>query len=569
MIIKQLSKRSPLFKLFGAGLFLSTFIFSCSFPKEQANKSKHAMVVSAHPLASEIGLQIIKNGGNAVDAAVAVQFALAVVYPSAGNIGGGGFFVYRSNGGECSTLDFREKAPLNAQRDMYLDTLGNVVDNLSLIGHLAVGVPGTVDGMVTIHEKYGRLSWEKVIQPSIDLANNGFVLTEKQARNLNYFNKSKLNFNDYNPYFKDTYNKGDTLLLRDLGNTLIQIREHKREGFYKGVVADQIVEEMQKNNGLIDHDDLESYRSVWREPIVFPYKKYNIITMGPPSSGGIVLAQLMKMTSIFDVAQMGFHSHSSVHLMSEIERRAFADRSKYLGDPDFYDIPQDQLLDSIYLIKRLNNINLSHATPSDSVHPGEILFEESDETTHFSIVDEDGNAVSITTTLNGSYGSGVIVDGAGFLLNNEMDDFSIKPGYPNLYGLIGGEANAIAPEKRMLSSMTPSIVEKNDSLYLVVGSPGGSAIITAVYQTLLNVIEFEMSIDSAVNSPRFHHQWKPDQIKMEQSLSKNQMLIDALKNYGHHIKYVSSMNRVDAILVKNDSLFGGADRRGDDFAAGY
>ena len=569
MIIKQLSKRSPLFKLFGAGLFLSTFIFSCSFPKEQANKSKHAMVVSAHPLASEIGLQIIKNGGNAVDAAVAVQFALAVVYPSAGNIGGGGFFVYRSNGGECSTLDFREKAPLNAQRDMYLDTLGNVVDNLSLIGHLAVGVPGTVDGMVTIHEKYGRLSWEKVIQPSIDLANNGFVLTEKQAHNLNYFNKSKLNFNDYNPYFKDTYNKGDTLLLRDLGNTLIQIREHKREGFYKGVVADQIVEEMQKNNGLIDHDDLESYRSVWREPIVFPYKKYNVITMGPPSSGGIVLAQLMKMTSIFDVAEMGFHSHSSVHLMSEIERRAFADRSKYLGDPDFYDIPQDQLLDSIYLIKRLNNINLSHATPSDSVHPGEILFEESDETTHFSIVDEDGNAVSITTTLNGSYGSGVIVDGAGFLLNNEMDDFSIKPGYPNLYGLIGGEANAIAPEKRMLSSMTPSIVEKNDSLYLVVGSPGGSAIITAVYQTLLNVIEFEMSIDSAVNSPRFHHQWKPDQIKMEQSLSKNQILIDALKNYGHHIKYVSSMNRVDAILVKNDSLFGGADRRGDDFAAGY
>ena len=569
MIIKQLSKRSPLFKLFGAGLFLSTFIFSCSFPKEQANKSKHAMVVSAHPLASEIGLQIIKNGGNAVDAAVAVQFALAVVYPSAGNIGGGGFFVYRSNEGECSTLDFREKAPLNAQRDMYLDTLGNVVDNLSLIGHLAVGVPGTVDGMVTIHEKYGRLSWEKVIQPSIDLANNGFVLTEKQAYNLNYFNKSKLNFNDYNPYFKDTYLKGDTLLLRDLGNTLIQIREHKREGFYKGLVADQIVEEMQKNNGLIDHDDLESYRSVWREPIVFPYKKYNIITMGPPSSGGIVLAQLMKMTSIFDVAEMGFHSHSSVHLMSEIERRAFADRSKYLGDPDFYDIPQDQLLDSIYLIKRLNNINLSHATPSDSVHPGELLFEESDETTHFSIVDEDGNAVSITTTLNGSYGSGVIVDGAGFLLNNEMDDFSIKPGYPNLYGLIGGEANAIAPEKRMLSSMTPSIVEKNDSLYLVVGSPGGSAIITAVYQTLLNVIEFEMSIDSAVNSPRFHHQWKPDQIKMEQSLSKNQILIDALKNYGHHIKYVSSMNRVDAILVKNDSLFGGADRRGDDFAAGY
>ena len=569
MIIKQLSKRSPLFKLFGAGLFLSIFVFSCSFPKEQANKSKHAMVVSAHPLASEIGLQIIKNGGNAVDAAVAVQFALAVVYPSAGNIGGGGFFVYRSNGGECSTLDFREKAPLNAQRDMYLDTLGNVVDNLSLIGHLAVGVPGTVDGMVTIHEKYGRLSWEKVIQPSIDLANNGFVLTEKQARNLNYFNKSKLNFNDYNPYFKDTYHKGDTLLLRDLGNTLIQIREHKREGFYKGLVADQIVEEMQKNNGLIDHDDLESYRSVWREPIVFPYKNYNIITMGPPSSGGIVLAQLMKMTSIFDVAKMGFHSHYSVHLMSEIERRAFADRSKYLGDPDFYDIPQDQLLDSIYLIKRLNNINLSHATPSDSVHPGELLFEESDETTHFSIVDEDGNAVSITTTLNGSYGSGVIVDGAGFLLNNEMDDFSIKPGYPNLYGLIGGEANAIAPEKRMLSSMTPSIVEKNDSLYLVVGSPGGSAIITAVYQTLLNVIEFEMSIDSAVNSPRFHHQWKPDQIKMEQSLSKNQILIDALKNYGHHIKYVSSMNRVDAILVKNDSLFGGADRRGDDFAAGY
>ena len=569
MIIKLLSKRSPLFKLFGACFFLSIFIFSCSYPKDQDNKSKHAMVVSAHPLASEIGLQIIKNGGNAVDAAVAVQFALAVVYPNAGNIGGGGFFVYRSNEGECSSLDFREKAPLNAHRDMYLDSLGNVVDNLSLIGHLAVGVPGTVDGMVAIHEKYGRLLWKEVIQPSIDLAINGFVLTEKQAYNLNYFNKSKLNLNDYNPYFKDAFRKGDTLILRDLGNTLIQIREHKRDGFYKGVVADQIVEEMQKNNGLISYDDLESYKSVWREPIVFPYKSYNIITMGPPSSGGIVLAQLMKMTSFFDVAEMGFHSHSSVHLMSEIERRAFADRSKYLGDPDFYNIPQDQLLDSIYLFERLNDINLLHATPSDSIHPGELLIEESDETTHFSIVDEDGNAVSITTTLNGSYGSGVIVDGAGFLLNNEMDDFSIKPGYPNLYGLIGGEANAIAPEKRMLSSMTPSIVEKNDNLFLVVGSPGGSAIITAVYQTLLNVIEFEMSIDSAVNTPRFHHQWKPDQIKMEQLLSKNQMLIDSLKSYGHHIKYVSSMNRVDAVLVKNDSLFGGADRRGDDFAAGY
>ena len=547
--------------------FFCAFIFQfCSSPTKP---NKHAMVVSAHPLASKVGLEILKQGGNAVDAAVAVQFALAVVYPSAGNIGGGGFFVYRSKQGQNSSLDFREKAPLRSYRDMYLDSAGDVIDNLSLKGHLASGVPGTVDGMVVIHDSLGKLNWEKLIQPAIDLANNGFSLTLKEAEKIAYFTKYKIIDSTYNPYYKLNYVEGDTLILSDLAKTLEAIRDYKRDGFYSGEVADKLVKEMKNNHGLISYGDLSNYESVWRDPIVFPYKNYNIISMGPPSSGGIALAQMMKMTSNFDMKDFEFHSQNAVHLMCEIEKRAFADRSAYLGDPDFYNIPVESLMDTSYLNSRLDDFEINMATSADLLHPGDFDVLESDETTHFSIVDEEGNAVSITTTLNGSFGSGVVVKNAGFLLNNEMDDFSVKPGHPNLYGLIGGEANAIYPNKRMLSSMTPTIIEKNDSLYLVVGSPGGSSIITAVFQTILNVIEYNMDIQSAVNAPRFHHQWKPDYIKMENDFKDNDSLISSLKKKGHSIRFVSSMNRVDAILVKLDSLMGGADRRGDDYAAGY
>lgn len=528
------------------------------------------MVVSAHPIASEVGLEIIANGGNAADAAIAVQMALAVVYPSAGNIGGGGFFVYRKSDGETNSLDFREKAPKAAHENMYIDSSGKVIDDLSLVGHLAVGVPGTVDGMVEIHEKYGSLSWEELIQPAINLAENGFILTKKEARNLNYFNKNKVvTHNNENPYYSDSFEEGDSLILNDLSKTLNAIKNNRKQGFYSGWVANKMIDEISNNGGIINSDDLANYQSIWRKPIESNYKNYKVISMGPPSSGGILLAQMLEMISHYPIKKWGFHSKKSIHLMAEIERRAFADRSEHLADPDFYEIQYLSLLDSLYLSKRIEDINFNKVTLSSTVLPGEFISYESDETTHFSIIDSQGNAASVTTTLNASYGSGVIVKGAGFLLNNEMDDFSIQPGYPNLYGLIGGQANSIQPEKRMLSSMTPTILEKNGELFMVLGSPGGSTIITAVFQTILNVIEFGMSMDSAVNVTRFHHQWLPDQIKLENDMSKDSILINELKVLGHDIKLTSSMNRVDAILVDNGILYGGADKRGDDCAKGF
>ena len=521
------------------------------------------MVVSAHPLASEVGLGILKKGGNAADASVAVQFALAVVYPSAGNIGGGGFLVYRKNNGFSSSLDFREKAPSKAYRNMFLDSNNKVIENSSLYSPLAVGVPGTVDGMVQIHAKYGKLPWKELIQPSIDLAENGFPLTLKEANKLNWFNKIK-HKNSYNPYFGNKYKKGDSIFLYDLANTLKSIRDNKRDGFYKGKVAESFIKEMNRQNGLIYQNDLDNYKSVWREPITGKYKDYNIISMGPPSSGGVLLLQMMKMAEYSSLGNLKFHSKEYVHLMVEIEKRSFADRAKHLGDPDFYTVPVDYLLDTNYLKNRAKKINLNLAVPSLEIHAGKWSLNESEETTHFSIVDQYGNASSVTTTLNGSFGSGIIVEKCGFLLNNEMDDFSIQPGYPNLYGLIGGEANAIQPGKRMLSSMTPTILEKNGQLFMVVGTPGGSTIITAVFQTILNVIEFEMSIEESVNASRFHHQWYPDEIKLEKVISKDSSLIRDLKFLNHRLNFVSSMNRVDAILIKNNQLFGGADNRGDD-----
>lgn len=538
-------------------------LFSCNHEPNHHSDPK-AMVVSAHPLASDIGIEILKKGGNASDATVAVQFALAVVYPSAGNIGGGGFFVYRSNDGSFSTLDFREKAPISAYRDMYLDSNDKVIKNLSLYSHKAVGVPGTVDGMFEIHQKYGKLKWEDLIQPSINLAENGFVLTLRESKNLNRFNASHNAADSYNPYFKDQFKKGDTIKLPDLAKTLKLIRDHKRDGFYSGEVAENLLAEMKKNNGLITKSDLESYKSIWREPIIGNYKNYKVISMGPPSSGGVLLMQMLKMAEQFPLKKYKFHTKESIHIMTEIEKRSFADRAEYLGDPDFFEVPTLDLLDSNYLQTRINNIDLKIATPSKDIYAGIWNTKESDETTHFSIVDQFGNASSVTTTLNGSFGSGIIVKNSGFLLNNEMDDFSIQPGYPNMYGLIGGEANAIMPEKRMLSSMTPTILEKNGKLFMVVGTPGGSTIISAVFQTIINVIEYGMSIEESVNASRFHHQWYPDEIKLEKVISKDSSLIKELKSLNHHLNFVSSMNRVDAILIENNQLFGGADNRGDD-----
>tara|TARA_B110000858_G_scaffold23020_1_gene23245 strand:+ start:545 stop:2227 length:1683 start_codon:yes stop_codon:yes gene_type:complete len=551
-------------------LFLILTSFSCSPTSNSINEvDSKAMVVSAHPLASEIGVNILKKGGNAADATIAVQFALAVVYPSAGNIGGGGFFVYRDKDGHCSTLDFREKAPLLSKRDMYLDSTNNVIKDLSLYSYLAVGVPGTVDGMVNIHEKHGQLPWEELVQPAIDLATNGFELTRLEANKLNRFNKTKGTINKNSDYFKENYSEGDSISLPHLSKTLVLIRDYKRAGFYNGKTAQMLVEEMSLNDGRITQQDLDSYQSIWRDPIIGFYKGYKIISMSPPSSGGILLTQMLKMAEHFPLRDFGFHSLKSIHVMTEIEKLAFADRAKHLGDPDFYNVPERSLIDSSYLLKRSNKINIDSALLSSDVYAGKLNLNESEETTHFSIVDEYGNASSLTTTLNGSFGSGIIVEGAGFLLNNEMDDFSIQPGYPNMYGLIGGEANAVEPSKRMLSSMTPTILEKDGNLFMVLGTPGGSTIITAVFQTIINVIDYNMNIEQAVNSPRFHHQWYPDEIKMEKDIAKDSNLIFQLKTMNHQLDFVSSMNRVDAIIIKENKLFGGADKRGDDVVSSY
>ena len=530
-----------------------------------------AMVVSAHPIASKVGVDVMKNGGNAIDAAIAVQFALAVVYPSAGNIGGGGFMVVRLAEGETNTLDFREKSPSKSSRDMYLDENGDVIPDLSLLGHLAVGVPGTVDGMVNAHEKYGSISWDDLVQPSIDLAKNGFVLTNNEAANLNYYLETKSSLNTIDSsFYKTKWFPGDTIVLNDLAETLKRIRDHKRAGFYEGKTADLIIEEINRGEGIVSYEDLKSYESIWRDPIVFTYKDYKMISMDLPSSGGVVLNQMFKMIESFPLSSLKFHSADYIHLLAEAERRSFADRSKFLGDPDFVSVPKSALLDSNYILSRMNSYDPHRSSKSSDIFPGNNLINESEETTHYSIVDQYGNAVSVTTTLNGSFGSGVVVGGGGFLLNNEMDDFSSKPGTPNLYGLVGGEANSIQPNKRMLSSMTPTVVEKNGKLFMVLGTPGGSTIITGVFQTILNVIEFNMTMDEAVEAPRFHHQWLPDQIKIEKSLYIDSSLCNQLMNLGHKLKTVGSMNRVDAILIDDAGvLHGGADSRGDDSDIGF
>jgi gamma-glutamyltranspeptidase/glutathione hydrolase len=532
---------------------------------------QNGLVVSAHPIASEIGVQILKKGGNAIDATVAVQFALAVVYPGAGNIGGGGFMVYRSAGGEINTLDFREVAPFAATTDMYLDMHGQPIDDLSLQGQLASGVPGSVDGMAKAHEKYGNLDWKELLQPAINLANDGFPITSSQASELNSKASSFLEYNPEGVSFinKSSWKAGDVLIQHDLAKTLELIRDNGRAGFYEGEVAAKIVAEMKRGNGIISLEDLKSYEAKWRAPVIGSYRGYRVISMPPPSSGGIALMQLLQSVEEFPLRDWGFQRDSTVQVMIEAERRVYADRSTHLGDPDFYQVPQNELINPKYNAIRMSDMNFVRATPSTSIKAGAAGNKESEETTHFSIVDKEGNAVSLTTTLNGSYGSMVVVKGAGFLLNNEMDDFSVKAGAPNMYGLIGGIANRIEPGKRMLSSMTPTILEKEGNLFMVLGSPGGSTIITSVFQTILNVIDWDMNMQEAVNSPRFHHQWLPDEVAAEKG-SFTPELRRELKDKGYFIIDRNSIGRVDAILVSPDGeLTAGADPRGDDSASGY
>jgi gamma-glutamyltranspeptidase/glutathione hydrolase len=563
----KISLRDIVSVVFVASLFLET-----GYAQQNENNIPYhnGMVVCATPYAAQVGLDILKKGGNAVDAAVAVQFALEVTHPEAGNIGGGGFMVYRAASGESNTLDFREKAPAAASANMYLDSTGNVIPDMSLATHQASGVPGSVDGMVEAHKKYGKLKWAELVQPAIDLAHNGFKISKRFASDLNHIHDQFVKANEGKNYLikEDGWKEGDLLVQEDLAKTLELIRDKGREGFYAGTVADELVAEMKSANGLISKTDLQNYHSVWRKAIKGNYKGYKIITMPPPSSGGIALLQLLQSVEKYPLHRWGYNQDSTVQLMVEAERRVYADRSKYLGDPDFYKVPVDSLLKPAYTQARMQSFNWNAATPSASIQPGTFVGYESDQTTHYSIVDKNGNAVSITTTLNGTFGSKIFVKGAGFLLNNEMDDFSSKPGVPNMFGLIGGKANSIQPGKRMLSSMTPTIMEKDGKLFMVVGTPGGSTIITSVFQTILNVIEFDQDMQQAVDSKRFHHQWLPDEVDIEKdALSPETRSI--LEQKGYKIIDHGPSGRVDAILKTKDGYQGGADPRGDDTKLGW
>jgi gamma-glutamyltranspeptidase/glutathione hydrolase len=539
--------------------------------KYETNKNvvcKNGAVVSAHALASTVGVNILKQGGNAVDAAIATQLALAVVYPGAGNIGGGGFMVIHLNSSNNISIDYREVAPAASSRDMYLDAKGDPQMHLSQDGHLAAGVPGTIAGLFSAM-KYAKLPFKKLIQPAIDLAEDGFVITERQAQSFNETTDQFIKLNTTVPIFvKNTsWKRGDTLVQKDLANTLKRIRDNGAKGFYEGETARLIVQEMKKGHGIITEEDLKNYRAKTREPLIFNYKGSTVVTMPLPGSGGIIIEQLLKMSSYRNLSDMKFETVESVQLMTEAERRSFADRAKFLGDPDFVKVPVKTLVSDEYLKKRMSDYQPGIAGNSMDTKGG-MINTESEETTHLNVLDKEGNAVSATTTLNGNYGSKTVVSGAGFLLNNEMDDFSVKPGVANMYGAVGAEANAIAPGKRMLSSMTPTIVLKNKKPWIIVGTPGGTTIPTSVYQTLVDIIDFKMTPQDAVNKPKFHHQWLPDEIFVEKGFDKTVIL--QLREMGYKVTVRDAIGRTELIMMIPDKTIQAiGDHRGDDAAVGY
>ena len=561
-------------KLFFILCFLLT---TCS--KRSPVHGQNGMVVSTSRQASQVGIDILDKGGNAVDAAVAVGFTLAVTSSSNGNIGGGGFMVARLSDETTFTLDYREMAPQAAFKDMYLDSVGNVIKGKSTRTHFASGVPGSVDGLLKAWSDYGsgNISINQLIAPAIKYAEQGFKLSKYEAKRFN----NRKSFLSKHPETKRIFTRedrkwkaGDIFYQKDLAETLKRIVEKGRDGFYLGKTAELIVSEMDNVGGWITLEDLKNYSSKYREPIYGQFNDFKIISMGPPSSGGILLVLMLNMIGeIFksnanDLDNLKFNSRDYVHLITEVERRAYADRATHLGDDDFWDVPTSMLLSKKYAQMRVKDIDLSQASLSKVIKAGNSKGNESEETTHYSVVDKDGSAVSVTTTINSGYGSGITVTGAGFILNNEMDDFSSKPGVPNMFGLLGNEANAIQPSKRPLSSMTPSIILKDNKPFLILGTPGGSTIITTVFQNFLNVTLHDMTIKEAVDAPRFHSQWMPDLIEYEKnSLSKK--IIKQLKEMGHSLDLRGNIGEANGIMIDENGFWGGADKRGENTAVGY